>query len=94
MSIIVSIPFKRESTCAQEGLNLENDVWGYRFQFPSNGKAHVHIPDDVVKHPNKRVSIPFKRESTCARGRNQAGDVEGRRFQFPSNGKAHVHSRC
>ena len=39
------------------------------FQFPSNGKAHVHgiiggHKDDEVE----TVSIPFKRESTCAHG--------------------------
>ena len=39
----VSIPFKRESTCAHgdqgEYVNHQNDT---SFQFPSNGKAHVH----------------------------------------------------
>ena len=63
--VLVSIPFKRESTCALKHIDLEatfvygfnslqtgkhmcTDVWnGFfplskEFQFPSNGKAHVH----------------------------------------------------
>ena len=42
------------------------------FQFPSNGKAHVHKKQRISKQKPWQVSIPFKRESTCAlyRGNN------------------------
>ena len=65
--IRVSIPFKRESTCAR------GEQYTFRrpkpFQFPSNGKAHVHALESYLLDPyTPRVSIPFKRESTCARG--------------------------
>ena len=36
------------------------------FQFPSNGKAHVHSINSHVDFADDLVSIPFKRESTCA----------------------------
>ena len=43
VAAIVSIPFKRESTCAH---NIPGQVIlalsDSQFQFPSNGKAHVH----------------------------------------------------
>ena len=41
---LVSIPFKRESTCAQDEYLTEilNARLRGMFQFPSNGKAHVH----------------------------------------------------
>ncbi len=38
----VSIPFKRESTCARNDLTPEESLKALEFQFPSNGKAHVH----------------------------------------------------
>ena len=86
----VSIPFKRESTCAQrvekfrlKTLQSFNSLQtgkhmctaigqGFEklleaFQFPSNGKAHVHEVEEAAEEEEEEVSIPFKRESTCAR---------------------------
>ena len=51
--------------------NILAPVWTRKlFQFPSNGKAHVHAPTSRVEAEEEEVvvSIPFKRESTCAQG--------------------------
>ena len=61
----VSIPFKRESTCARPFEELRS-YRSQRFQFPSNGKAHVHKMLSDSLNSQRKVSIPFKRESTCA----------------------------
>ena len=60
----VSIPFKRESTCARTW--LRERILRFKFPFPSNGKAHVHSEDRIPMGTTSFVSIPFKRESTCA----------------------------
>ena len=38
----VSIPFKRESTCALCAIKNTEELDEETFPFPSNGKAHVH----------------------------------------------------
>ena len=90
MLAIVSIPFKRESTCAQ-GVNpfliesskrestiaQKNGVYEYycqgRFNSLQTGK-HMCTVKDVLDGVTSE-------------------SIEFGQFQFPSNGKAHVHSR-
>ena len=86
----VSIPFKRESTCALKGVfNVQRKT--FKFQFPSNGKAHVHV---LAVPTNNILSTEFQFPSN---GKAHVHDVSDKvnnnpdEFQFPSNGKAHVH---
>ena len=91
--ISVSIPCKRESTCA---LTYEAFIGTEKVGFHS-----LQTGKHMCTGKNERnedvflgggVSIPCKRESTCA----QANETELKKleeeFPFPANGKAHVHA--
>ena len=62
--IIVSIPFKRESTCALLELTEFMEYDG-EFLFPSNGKAHVHLP---YFRPTPRLAPQPLIQTRTARG--------------------------
>ena len=90
-SILVSIPFKRESVSKDFIVSFTETVL-YMFQFPSNGKAYPKVavmPTEIGFRGG--VSIPFKRESVSKDLKEYKVDIVKLflKFQFPSNGKAY-----
>ena len=68
MKNIVSIPFKREGSFRHDDKVEREEEDLYKFQFPSNGKAHSDRRAFRALSDGLRVSIPFKREGSFRRG--------------------------
>ena len=88
---IVSIPCKRESTCALTHSRKQSPPASRCFHSLQTGKHMCTYLRSAKEYARPIVSIPCKRESTCARHRNDCRDRSRKQFPFPANGKAHVH---
>ena len=69
--------------------------WTHRFefQFPSNGKAHVHAATCPPYYGRGReFQFPSNGKAHVHAATCPPYYGRGREFQFPSNGKAHVHA--
>ena len=55
---IVSIPFKRESTCEHGKIGAYLAAFDDEFQFPSNGKARVNIKEFVDINRTPQFQFP------------------------------------
>ncbi len=74
--------------------NMKQMVAFYRdmFQFPSNGKAHVHAPVWTRKlNRSFLFQFPSNGKAHVHQLTKLMGSLYPEEFQFPSNGKAHVH---